>query len=322
MIRKGIPWNGWLVLNKDRGPTSFQATDRLRRLLGAAKAGHGGTLDPFAEGVLPIALGEATKTIAMVLDGEKQYDNWIRFGTETDSGDLTGQVVAATGCCPDPVALVQALEHFRGWITQVPPALSAIKIQGRRSYDLARQGIPVSVPPRQVMIHDIRLVSYADGLAQVMVRCGKGTYMRALARDLGRMLGCGAHLERLVRTETLGFRLEQATTLAAAAELFASGQIREIILPVDRVLDDIPALRVNEAAWRRLCNGLSVKIRGEDTPAGMVRLIAPSGVCIGIGSLEPAMDGDGWRLCHPQRRFLTEFDLAEARQEGPLPFNA
>ena len=239
--------NGWLVIHKPVEMTSARAVAVVKRITQAAKVGHGGTLDPFSEGLLPMALGKATKRLGQVLDGDKSYRCWIRFGSETDSGDPTGRVTERTDQVPDRAALEVALQRFVGTQEQIPPAFSAIHVGGVRAYELARRGEAVVMPPRSVVIHSLDLETYDAGLAQVFVRCGKGTYMRALARDLGRHLGCLAHLERLLRTGTLGFSLEEGITLERLSQAVEENSLSLLLLPVDRVLDDIPVPRPQTA---------------------------------------------------------------------------
>ncbi|MEO5338938.1 MAG: tRNA pseudouridine(55) synthase TruB [Magnetococcus sp. MYC-9] len=241
--RKGVELNGWLVIHKPTGISSAHAVAVVKRLTRAAKVGHGGTLDPFSEGVLPMALGRATKRIASVLGGDKAYHCWIRFGWETDSGDPTGQVTEQTEIVPERAALEAILPQFTGQQQQIPPAYSAIHVGGVRAYELARRGEPVVLEPRTVQIHSVRLEAYQEGLAELSVWCGKGTYMRSLARDLGRRLGSLAHLQGLLRTATLGFSLQDAITLEQLSAAVGEGRLEELLLPVDRVLDDIPASR-------------------------------------------------------------------------------
>ncbi|MEO5353683.1 MAG: tRNA pseudouridine(55) synthase TruB [Magnetococcus sp. XQGC-1] len=245
---KGRDIHGWLVMHKPAGISSAHAVAIVKRLTQAAKVGHGGTLDPFSEGLLPMALGHATKRIAQVLEGDKAYRCWIRFGTETDSGDPTGQVTERTDFLPERAALEAALLRFTGVQEQVPPAYSAVHVGGERAYALARRGEEVVLPARSVVIHALHLEAYSDGLALVDVRCGKGTYMRSLARDLGRHLGSFAHLQRLLRTETLGFSLAESITLERLSQAVEQGELAALLLPVDRVLDDIPASRLRSAS--------------------------------------------------------------------------
>ena len=303
---KGNVLNGWLVIHKPAGVTSAHAVATVKRITQAAKVGHGGTLDPFSTGLLPMALGEATKMLSLVLEGDKSYHCWIRFGSETDTGDPTGCVVGQTAVIPDRPALEAALLDFIGVQQQVPPVYSAIHVDGERSYDLARRGEAVALPARQVVIHALHLDAYADGLAQVHVRCGKGTYMRSLAQDLGRHLGSLAHLEQLMRTETLGFSSQDGITLEQLSMAVANGQLRETILPVDRVLDDIPALRLRSEDWYKLVNGQSVRIQPSQLtspPGVLLRLITPEGLFGGVGELIEESPTDTSRLCRMKRLF-------------------
>ncbi|MBF0623730.1 MAG: tRNA pseudouridine(55) synthase TruB [Magnetococcales bacterium] len=301
--RRGKPLHGWLPLFKPAAMTSTGAVNRVRRLTGAAKAGHGGTLDPFAEGLLPIALGEATKTLSMVLQGDKGYRCWVRFGAETDTCDPEGEIQYADGRWPAPEALAAALERFVGEIDQVPPAHSAIHVDGERAYRKARRGELVILPSRRVRIHRLTLVDYRDGVAELTVRCGKGTYMRSLARDLARHLDCRGYLERLLRTETLGFTMEDSVPLDALERAVTDGTLHEVLLPVDRVLDDIPVLRLRAEAWHKIRNGQAVRLPAEGCPAGLVRLWTPEGRLAAIGELGTDADFRGFRSCRSKRLF-------------------
>lgn len=304
--RKGKPIHGWLAIHKAVGYTSTRVVAAVRRITGAAKAGHGGTLDPFSEGILPIALGEATKALSMVLEGDKAYRCWVRFGSETDTGDPTGQVTDSTGQVPDPESLLPALARFTGELQQKPPAYSAVRIQGERAYNLARRGEAVVLASRAVFIRALHLESYADGLAQIFVRCSKGTYMRSLAQDLGRELGCLAFLERLLRVETLGFSLQDGITLEHLSEAVDGDRLGEVLMPVDRVLDDIPALRLRVEAWHKVESGQPVWIKAQgDSPSDLVRLMTPEGRFAAIGELAAGPGRDGLRLCRPKRLFHT-----------------
>ncbi|MBF0137308.1 MAG: tRNA pseudouridine(55) synthase TruB [Magnetococcales bacterium] len=295
--------SGWLAMHKPVGMSSFGVVSAVRRLTGANKAGHGGTLDPFAEGLLPVALGEATKTLAMVLAGDKKYRCWIRFGSETDTGDNQGKVVAQDDRWPAPDTLAAALPHFKGVIAQVPPAHSALHVNGERAYARARRGEEVILAPRQVHIHHLELEQYAEGLAVLAVHCGKGTYMRALARDLAHHVGCLGFLERLLRTETLGFTMGEIVTLDQLTSKVAEGRLQEILLPVDRVLDDIPVLRLRADVWHRIQNGQTIQVPAATSQAGPVRLLTPDGRFGAIGHLDETTAGENWRSCRPQRVF-------------------
>ena len=213
--RKGSPVSGWLILDKPQGMTSTQAVTKVRRLFDAAKAGHAGTLDPLATGVLPIALGEATKTVPFAVEGLKTYRFTIRFGAETDTDDAEGAVTAESEARPSSEAIAAMLSRFTGEISQVPPRFSALKVDGARAYDLARDKEEFELAPRMVSIERLLLVSRSDPDHCVLeTECGKGTYVRALARDLGRALGTCAHVEALRRTRVGAFGEEDAVTLA------------------------------------------------------------------------------------------------------------
>src|SRR5262245_19612222 len=221
--RKGKAVHGWLVLDKPAGMTSTQAVATVRRLHDARQAGHAGTLDPLATGVLPIALGEATKTMPYAVDGTKHYRFTVRWGAGTDTDDAEGRIVASSDARPARAAIEALLPRFTGDILQTPPAFSAIKVDGARAYDLAREGETVELEPRTVRIdHLMLLEAPAPDTAVLEARCGKGTYVRALARDMGRALGCLGHLVALRRTLVAPFAEAQAVSLetleAAAAD--------------------------------------------------------------------------------------------------------
>jgi tRNA pseudouridine55 synthase len=257
--RRGQPVHGWVLLDKPYGMTSTAAVAAVRRIFDANKAGHGGTLDPLATGVLPIALGEATKTVAFVMSGEKSYRFTLRWGEARSTDDAEGKVTATSDRRPSRAEIEAALPRFIGEIEQVPPAFSAIRIDGERAYDLARAGEAVALAARTVTIHDFRLLDEPDrDHARFAVICGKGTYMRSLARDLALALGTVGHIAALRRTavgrlgESRAISLESLKSLGHSAA--ASGQL----LPVETVLDDIPALALTDAEALRLRSGQSV----------------------------------------------------------------
>ncbi|MGD9502246.1 MAG: tRNA pseudouridine(55) synthase TruB, partial [Methyloceanibacter sp.] len=214
--RKGLSVNGWLVFDKPKGMTSTQAVSRVKRLYQAAKAGHAGTLDPLATGVLPIAFGEATKTVPFAVEGSKEYRFTVRFGAETDTDDADGKVVARSEMRPSRAEIEARLPDFTGDIEQVPPRYSALKVEGARAYDLAREEEEFELLPRRVSIAWLRLGDHPDADRAVLeARCGKGTYVRAIARDLGRALRCYGHVEELRRTRVGPFGEDEAVTLAS-----------------------------------------------------------------------------------------------------------
>src|SRR5262245_31665220 len=267
--RKGKAINGWLVLDKPAGVTSTYAVGAVRRAFGARKAGHAGTLDPAATGVLPIAFGEATKTVPYAVDGEKCYRFTVRWGAETETDDAQGRVVRTSEVRSGPAAISALLPQFTGEIMQTPPAYSAVKIAGKRAYDLAREGEAVALEPRPVAIHALRLIEASDADTAVFeARCGKGTYVRSLARDMGRVLGCLGHLVALRRTQVAGFAEAGAIGLSRVVEAAEQGEaaLLSLLLPIEAALQDFAVLDVGQADAARLLNGQPVLIRGRDAP--------------------------------------------------------
>ncbi len=267
--RKGDKVDGWVVLDKPLGLGSTPAVGRVRRLFGAQKAGHGGTLDPLATGVLPIALGEATKTVPFVMDGRKQYRFTLRFGEARSTEDLEGEVTATSDVRPDDAAIRAALPAFVGTIDQRPPAYSALKIDGQRAYDLARAGEAVELAVRQVVIERLELLARPDAdHADFVVDCGKGTYIRSLGRDLALALGTVGHLSALRRTAAGPFREEGAISLSKLEALGHSPALLGALAPVATALDDIPALALAEAQADRLRQGQPVLLTRDAPPSG------------------------------------------------------
>ena len=269
--KKGNPVNGWIVLDKPVGMTSTQAVGKVRWLLQAQKAGHAGTLDPLATGVLPIALGEATKTVPYAVDGVKAYEFTVRWGTETDTDDAEGRFVATSERRPDVTAIEAILAEFRGEILQTPPRYSAIKIQGERAYDLARSGETVELEPRPVVIDRLDLVAMPDPDTSVFdAECGRGTYVRALARDMGRRLGCLGHVTQLRRTRVAAFEIEGAVTMteleAAHAAEDGGAALAGYLQPIELALSDLIEISVSPQDAARLARGQAVLMRGRDAP--------------------------------------------------------
>ena len=267
--RKGLPIHGWLVLDKPQGMTSTQAVSRVRHLYSAQKAGHAGTLDPLATGVLPIAFGEATKTVPFAVEGNKQYRFTVRFGAATDTDDADGTIVATSDRRPTLPEIEAALPSFVGEISQVPPRYSALKVGGARAYDLARDEEDFELAARPALIESLTLINMPDpDHCVIEARCGKGTYVRALARDLGIALGSLAHVTELRRTRVGPFAEEAAISLAKLQELGHSAAGRDALLsvlqPVETALDDIPALAIGGQDAARLKRGQPVLLRGRD----------------------------------------------------------
>jgi tRNA pseudouridine55 synthase len=264
--------HGWLVLDKPVGMTSTHAVSVVKRLFSAKRTGHAGTLDPLASGALPIALGEATKTVPFVMDGRKLYQFTIRWGEERDTDDAEGRTIASSDQRPSPEAIRALLPSYTGTIQQVPPRYSAIKIEGQRAYDLARDGETVELAPRPVEITRLDLVAtlYPDH-AILHAECGKGTYVRSLARDMGRALGCFGHVSALRRVavdpfgEETMILLEDLEALCHRAAV-GEASLADALMPVETALDDIPALAVSRADAARLARGQAVLLRGRDAP--------------------------------------------------------
>lgn len=259
--RKGQPVNGWLVVDKPRGITSTQVVGKVRRLLNAAKAGHGGTLDPLATGVLPVAFGEATKTVPYVMDGSKCYRFDLRWGEGRATDDAEGPVTETSDHRPSRREIEQALPAFTGEIMQIPPVYSAIKVDGRRAYDLARSDQAVVLEARPVRIDHLRLVDQPDAdSARFEMTCGKGGYVRALARDLAHALGTCAYVTALCRSAAGPFNLDDAISLAEFEALDDSGAALSHLLPVARGLASVPALSVNADQADRLKRGQAIHL--------------------------------------------------------------
>jgi len=260
--RKGRTVHGWVVVDKPAGATSTSIVGRVKRAFDAAKAGHGGTLDPFATGLLPIALGEATKTVAYLMEGPKSYRFMVRWGIATETDDPEGAVVRTTETRPSAAAIEAALAGFFGEIEQIPPAYSAVKIAGERAYDLARAGQKPDLAPRRVVVHDFRLLEIvSDDEARLEVQCGKGTYVRALARDLAAALDTAGHLVELRRTAVGPFTEADAISLDVLDNLgHTPAEQQRILLSVEAALDGIPALSLTDGEAGRLRNGQAVSL--------------------------------------------------------------
>jgi tRNA pseudouridine55 synthase len=254
--RKGRAVSGWIVLDKAYNLGSTQAVSRVRWLFEAQKAGHAGTLDPLATGVLPIALGEATKTVPFLMDADKGYRFTIAWGATTTTLDREGEVTARSDVRPSPLAVAEALKAFVGDIEQVPPAYSAIKVDGERSYDLAREGREAPLKSRIVVVHGAAVIGAADpDHVEIEITCGKGTYVRAIVRDIALALGACAHVSALRRTRVGPFSAEGAICLENLETLIHKGAGSEALLPVETALDDIPALAVTTEDAFRLKQG-------------------------------------------------------------------
>jgi tRNA pseudouridine55 synthase len=252
--------HGWIILDKPLGLGSTQAVSAIKRLLREAgepktKVGHGGTLDPLASGVLPIALGEATKVAGRMLDASKEYAFTLRFGEETDTLDGEGKVIATSHVLPTAEQVQEILPGFTGEISQVPPAYSALKIGGKAAYARARSGEEVELTPRDVTIGELRLISQSGNEASLIAKVSKGTYIRSLARDIAQALGTVGHVSYLRRTRAGPFGLDKAVSLDFLTEIAKARQLTRAVLPLEAALDDIPALPVTPDQAQLLRHG-------------------------------------------------------------------
>lgn len=299
--KRGKPVHGWVVLDKGVGTTSTQAVGAVRRAFDAQKAGHAGTLDPLATGILPIALGEATKTVPFAVDGDKAYRFSVRWGVETETDDTEGSVARTSDLRPTAAQITELLPRFHGAIQQVPPVYSAIKVEGNRAYDLARDGETVVLEARTVNINRLTLVEHnEDGTSTFEAECGKGTYVRAIARDLGRLIGCYGHVIALRRTRVGPFEEEHAVTIEkilAAQTSDDPAAIERLLTPVEAALQEIPELLVSQSDAASLQRGQPVLIRGRDAPIFSGPAYATSkGRLIALGELDKG-------ALHPTRVF-------------------
>ena len=275
--KRGQPVHGWVIVDKPAGVTSTRVVSIVRRAFNAQKAGHGGTLDPLATGLLPVALGEATKTVSYVMDGDKVYAFTVRWGEARATDDTEGEVTGRSDHRPTADEIAAVAATFAGDIDQTPPAFSAIKVDGQRAYALARAGDTVELTPRRVTVHSIKVTEHiSDDLTAFEVTCGKGTYIRSLARDMGERLGCFGHVASLRRRRVGGFSERDAITLAEIEGLGHSSArpdsgsavisadlpeaLASLLLPLETALDDIPALTLTRSEAERIRNGQPVPV--------------------------------------------------------------
>jgi len=303
--KKGRPVSGWIVLDKPVGMGSTEAVSKVKWLFQAEKAGHAGTLDPLASGMLPIALGEATKTVPYVQDGAKVYRFTVAWGEERSTDDLEGPVTRTSDLRPTEAAIRDLLPKYTGVIMQAPPQFSAIKIAGERAYDLARSGETVEIPEREVEIGRFDLIEMrADGSTVFEIECGKGTYVRSLARDMGRDLGCFGHIAELRRVEVDPFTADDFVTVPelelarfgeagqpASGDLpMDFGAIDDLILETAAALECLPQVAISDEAANRIRLGNPVVIRGRDAPVEADEACATArGRLVAIGAIEAGM---------------------------------
>jgi tRNA pseudouridine55 synthase len=298
--------DGVLLLDKPLGWSSNHAVQAVKRAFRAERAGHTGTLDPLATGLLPVCLGEATKFSAGLLDADKEYLADVRLGIRTATGDAEGQVLEVRPVSVDERSLAAALDGLRGEIDQVPPMYSALKRDGRPLYEYARAGVEVERAPRRVTIHALELLERKEDLLRLRVACSKGTYVRVLAEDLGHALGCGAHLAALRRTRVGPLTLAQGVAPAALDALDEAGRDR-VLQPPDTLVAGLPEAHLPPGEEQRLLSGQPV--RGGAGPAGATRVYGHTGVFLGLA--ERAPDG----TLHPRR--LIRADPPAILAKGP-----
>lgn len=290
---KGRPISGWLILDKPVDFGSTEAVGKIKWLFNAQKAGHAGTLDPLASGMLPIALGDATKTVPYVMDGRKIYEFTVSWGEERSSDDLEGEVTNTSDKRPTEEEIRALLPNYTGVISQVPPQFSAIKIAGERAYDLAREGEVVEIPSREVEIHRLTLLKAETNRAFFEVECGKGTYVRSLARDFGRDLGCFGHISGLRRSFVAPFAEE---TMVPLSELVALEKIEDrderlaaldaFLVDTSEALSALPQIRISDDQAHRLRMGNPIILRGRDAPLAEPEAVAlAGGKLIAIGEI-------------------------------------
>ena len=294
--KKGRPVSGWVVLDKPVGMGSTEAVSKVKWLFQADKAGHAGTLDPLASGMLPIALGEATKTVPYVQDGAKIYRFTVAWGEERSTDDLEGPVTKTSDKRPTDAEIEALLPKYTGVIMQTPPQFSAIKIAGERAYDLAREGETVDIPPREVEIGSLSIVESADGRTTFEIECGKGTYVRSLARDMGRDLDCYGHVADLRRTEVDPFTVEDFITVAELEAARGAGDdpdfdaLDALLVDTGAALESLPQVTVTDDAAARIRLGNPVIVRGRDAPVEAPEACATArGRLVAIGAIEAGM---------------------------------
>lgn len=297
--RKGRDISGWLVVDKPAGPTSTAVVNKVRWALGAKKAGHAGTLDPDATGVLAIALGEATKTVPYITDALKAYEFTVRLGVATNTDDAEGEVIATSDLRPDDAAITDALQAFVGDIEQVPPQFSAVKIDGERAYKRARDGEEMALAARPLFVESLLLIDRpdVDHVTLEMV-CGKGGYVRSIARDLGAALGCQGHVRELRRIWSGPFDVENAVTLEQVEALAQTPELDALLLPLEQGLEDLPEVSATAEGAVRLRNGNPGMVIATDVDYGDACWASFEGRAVAVGHFKSGS-------LHPNRVFNT-----------------
>lgn len=299
MARKGRNISGWLVIDKPAGPTSTAVVNKVRWALEAKKAGHAGTLDPEATGLLAVALGEATKTVPFITDALKCYRFKVKFGQATNTDDAEGEVIETSDARPSDNDIRAALSGFTGDIMQVPPQFSAVKIDGKRAYALARDGEDLELKARPLYVESLELIERPDADTAVLeMVCGKGGYVRSVARDLGRELGCLGHVTELRRLWSGPFETEDATPLDTLEAEAKSPELDRFLIPLEAGLDGLPELPCNQIAAARLRNGNPAQVLSSDAEYGDEAWASHNGKAVAVGIYKAGE-------LHPNRVFVT-----------------
>ena len=312
--KKGRNVSGWIILDKPAGMGSTQAVAKVKWLFNAQKAGHAGTLDPLASGMLPIALGDATKTVPYVMDGEKVYTFTVTWGEERSTDDLEGEVTRTSEARPSRAEVEAIIPGYLGTILQIPPQFSAIKIDGERAYDMARDGEAVDIPAREVEIHTLEITAMDENSTTFETECGKGTYVRSIARDMGRQLGCFGHVSMLRREEVFPFTAEDFVTVEELEAARGEGEavdgdeeqadtrarfaaIDALLIDTAAALEDLPHVALNDEAATRVRLGNPVIVRGRDAPVQADEAyVTARGRLVAIGAVSAGQ-------FHPRRVF-------------------
>lgn len=279
--------NGILIVDKDKGYTSHDVVNVVRKLFDTRKVGHTGTLDPDATGVLPICIGKATKVCDMLTFSDKEYEARVRLGIETDTQDLSGEVISESKVNVTMEQLLSAVNDHIGEIMQIPPMYSALKINGKKLCDLARKGIEVERKPRPVTIYSAEVTGFDGTEFNIRVRCSKGTYIRTLCHDIGKALGCGAAVAELRRTASSVFSIDDAHTLDALKELGDKDELLSLLIPVDKIFDKYKKLTISDALQKRVCNGATAFVTRE---IGTYRLYDKTGKFLCIAEVTNGTD--------------------------------
>ncbi len=298
-------YNGIINVYKERGYTSFDVVAKLRSLCGQKKIGHTGTLDPDAEGVLPVCLGNATKVCGLLTDRDKTYQTVLLLGVDTDTQDISGQVIneGSLEDITDDMVRKEILS-FMGESDQIPPMYSALKVNGQKLCDLARRGQTVERSPRKITVYNIDIEKICLPRVTMTIHCSKGTYIRTLCHDIGENLGCFGTMESLMRTESAGFEIRDALRLEEIAKLWKEDRFEACIHPVEELFYDCPAIRTEQSADRLLHNGNRIpaaQIKGELPDAAQIRMLDSEGLFCGIYRCDDNASG-----CLPVKMFLTE----------------